>query len=416
MKTIMNNAILILLFISFSRLNSQTLSSITSWAYQLQNINIDEISNSSELDLVVIDYSEDGSEEGKFTWEEIRRIKESDKKVISYLSIGEAESYRYYWNDDWDMNNDGVPDSEAPSWLGNENPDWQGNYKVKFWDTEWQNIIYGYIDKIIEQGFDGIYCDIIDAYYYWSEETGEMPGADTLMMSFIVSLREYVNQKAEGEFYIIPQNGEYIIEEINVTEYYRTHYLNSINAIGVEDVFCYGEEDENNPFNPDTDRIRVLNEYRDWGIAVLAVEYLTDRNLIDQFVEAANQNSFIPYATVRALDYFTGPPTAIDTESVNPVDFTLYQNYPNPFNPLTTIEYELPAEGTVTIKVFDVLGKEISTLVNEIKSSGMHKVTFNAVSGSRQIANGIYVYRIDIKSLNTGYENHSSVKKMLLIK
>jgi cysteinyl-tRNA synthetase len=90
----------------------------------------------------------------------------SRRLVISYVSIGEAEDYRYYWNNDWKNN--------PPSWLEKENSSWAGNYKVRYWDDNWKNIIYGssnaYIDKIIDTGFDGAYLDIIDGFEYFEEE------------------------------------------------------------------------------------------------------------------------------------------------------------------------------------------------------------------------------------------------------
>ena len=410
----MNKLVFILTLLSFTRINSQDLSDIDSWAYQLQNINIDEISNSNEIDLMVIDYSHDGSEEGKLTRSEIDQIKADGKIVVSYISIGEAESYRFYWNNSWDADNDGIPDASAPSWLGNENPDWEGNYKVRFWQSEWQNIIYGYIDEIIEQGFDGIYCDIIDAYYYWAEETSEEPGADSLMMSFIFSLREYINEHTDDIFYIIPQNGEYIIEEANIPDEYRLRYLNTINAIGIEDVFFYGDADENNPFNPDNDRIRVLQDYRTEGIPVFSVEYLTQQSLIDQFVNTANSYGFIPYATVRALDVLAGIPTEVKSEDVNPQDFFLLQNYPNPFNPTTIITYSIPVVGVenfstptanISLIIYDILGQEVATLVNGRQDAGLHKIKFSAEG----LSSGIYYYK-----LTSCY--YSETRKMLFIK
>ena len=83
--------------------------------------------------------------------------------VISYMSIGEAEDYRFYWQTAWN--------STKPEWIEAENPDWEGNYKVRYWETDWQNIIYGntaaYLDKILSSGFDGVYLDIIDAFEYF---------------------------------------------------------------------------------------------------------------------------------------------------------------------------------------------------------------------------------------------------------
>ncbi len=83
--------------------------------------------------------------------------------VICYMSIGEAENYRYYWDNLWSI--------RPPSWLGKENPDWEGNYKVAYWNPDWQKIIYGsnssYLKKILDAGFDGVYLDIIDAFEYF---------------------------------------------------------------------------------------------------------------------------------------------------------------------------------------------------------------------------------------------------------
>ena len=83
--------------------------------------------------------------------------------VICYMSIGEAEEYRYYWNSDWE--------SSPPGWLDDENPNWPGNYKVRYWNDEWKSIIYGssssYTGLILQAGFDGVYLDIIDAFEYY---------------------------------------------------------------------------------------------------------------------------------------------------------------------------------------------------------------------------------------------------------
>lgn len=70
--------------------------------------------------------------------------------------------------------------------------------------------------------------------------------------------------------------------------------------------------------------------------------------------------------------------------------FALYQNYPNPFNPGTTIGYQIPVRSKVTIKIFDVLGKEVTTLVNELKQSGLHEVTFDAA----ELPSGLYLCRM----------------------
>lgn len=88
-----------------------------------------------------------------------------------------------------------------------------------------------------------------------------------------------------------------------------------------------------------------------------------------------------------------------------PSEFVLFQNYPNPFNPTTTINYQLPENGFVTIKIYDMLGKEIATLVNENKSAGYYKVEFNA----SKLTSGVYIYTINAN-------NFIQSKKMLLTK
>jgi len=93
-----------------------------------------------------------------------------------------------------------------------------------------------------------------------------------------------------------------------------------------------------------------------------------------------------------------------------PTDFILFQNYPNPFNPATSISYQLPVSGNVRLKVYDVLGREVATLVDAFQQIGNYKVIFNA----GQFASGVYLYRLSADGNRTG--NYSTVKKMILIK
>jgi hypothetical protein len=87
------------------------------------------------------------------------------------------------------------------------------------------------------------------------------------------------------------------------------------------------------------------------------------------------------------------------------VKFDLAQNYPNPFNPNTTIKYSVPKQSNVIMKIYDALGKEIITLVNENKNEGNYSVEFN----SKNLISGVYFYRLAAGQF-------SQVKKMILIK
>ncbi len=100
------------------------------------------------------------------------------------------------------------------------------------------------------------------------------------------------------------------------------------------------------------------------------------------------------------------PPVGINEEdNTIPDKFVVEQNYPNPFNPSTTISYSLPKEGLVSIKIYNSLGQEVTTLVHGVQRAGIHKVTFNA----SKLSSGVYFYRVMS-------ENFSQVKKMMLMK
>ncbi len=90
---------------------------------------------------------------------------------------------------------------------------------------------------------------------------------------------------------------------------------------------------------------------------------------------------------------------------VLPSETKLFSNYPNPFNPTTTIKYQLKEPGFVTLKVYDILGKEVASLVNENEGAGYYKVNFDA----NNLSSGFYIYRLRVN-------NYVESKKMLLTK
>jgi cysteinyl-tRNA synthetase len=153
--------------------NSSAIESISSVRNFLYLINSEKYKTKADFieavsttwyDLVIMDLFHF---EEAFNPQEIEQLSTkpngNKRLVICYLSIGEAEDYRYYWQPVWK--------ASKPGWLEAENPDWKGNYKVQYWDSSWQQIIYGnsdsYFDKIIDAGFDGAYLDLIDAYEYF---------------------------------------------------------------------------------------------------------------------------------------------------------------------------------------------------------------------------------------------------------
>lgn len=95
----------------------------------------------------------------------------------------------------------------------------------------------------------------------------------------------------------------------------------------------------------------------------------------------------------------------VDEDISLPETFELYQNYPNPFNPITNIQFQIPNSGFVSLKVYDVIGKEVATLVDEYKPAGMHNVQFTM----NNLTSGVYFYQLKAGSF-------TETKKMILIK
>jgi hypothetical protein len=101
----------------------------------------------------------------------------------------------------------------------------------------------------------------------------------------------------------------------------------------------------------------------------------------------------------------SGTFTSVENPNVNVSDYQLYQNYPNPFNPSTKISYNLPVNSSVSIKLFDVIGKQVAEIVSEVQRAGLHSVEFNGVN----LSSGVYYYRIEANDF-------IDTKKMILIK
>ncbi|RME76871.1 MAG: hypothetical protein D6785_13240, partial [Planctomycetota bacterium] len=110
--------------------------------------------------LMILDLS---FQDSFLTSKDLARIRKGRKGrnpiLLCYFSIGEAETYRYYWKKKWFHH--------PPSWLEKENPKWEGNFKVRYWHPQWQQILFQYLKKIIRAGFDGVYLDIVDAFEYF---------------------------------------------------------------------------------------------------------------------------------------------------------------------------------------------------------------------------------------------------------
>ncbi len=287
----------------------------TTWAYQLQGqkgkpINLRALAK-TPYDILVIDYAKDGEPLTKL---EVLRLKarknNAPRIVLAYMSIGEAETYRFYWQKPWKK--------KPPSFLVKENPEWEENYKVRFWDPAWQRIIVGktgknktcgYLDKIINAGFDGVYLDIIDAFEYFGPggEQPIRPKAARDMAKFVISIAQHARKvRGRKDFLIVPQNGANILDEIDDT--LQKRYLGAVDGIGAEDTFFFGEKKEDNELKIQSYTLGFLKAFRNAGKPVLAVEYLKDSNKAKIFSRFARKHKFLPYVGVRALDRLVAQP------------------------------------------------------------------------------------------------------------
>jgi len=261
MKVFLYTAIIIGLFVH-SIFAQVTLSQVRSWGYWLQAPNIEIICN-SPYDLIVIDYSFDGTDLKAFTSEHLEQLHSANKYVLCYFSIGEAESYRFYWKHNWKVGN--------PPFLGKENKDWPGNYKVKYWDNQWwKSALRPYLNRILSVGFDGVYLDIIDAYYYWSQHDYPLQECANQMTDLVGRIRSYVTNRGKSEFTICPQNALGIVWDASKSA--KKNYFKSIDAIGVESLFFnfWSEEDQSY-------RLECLQQFHQVQKKIFNVEYIKEK-------------------------------------------------------------------------------------------------------------------------------------------
>jgi hypothetical protein len=202
-------------------------------------------------------------------------------------------------------------------------------------------------------------------------------------------------------------NNEIWIETIaNITKYVKerqSFYFNIISQNNTEIEIQVGDNVIDEIYDyPLTAHITVPP---DWDFVLLEQGSRTD--VLDSFIMDTStvvMGKVIPDGGNVKISKFI-PNSVTENEYTQPEDFVLFQNYPNPFNPNTGIRYSLGKPQFVSLKVFDILGNEIATLVNEEKRSGSYTVQFNAEG----LSSGIYIYTLQSGS------NFTS-KKMILLK
>lgn len=255
-----------------------------------------------ERDLIVLDAA--FSSDVDWTPADLETIRAGKKgrRVVAYVSIGEAEDYRPYWQKSWDADKDGKPDALAPKFLHTENPDWKGNYRVRYWQPAWQQIMLPAVDKVVAQGFDGIYLDIVDAFefYEYDEKTkdwlDDRPNPETGhtyredMIVWVGAIAKRARDKQPG-FLVIPQNASQLLA--------KAGYRELISAIGVEDLFVAGKKLKTAKQSQYV--ISFLEQLKPHGKPVLVIDYPKSDALHAGAFELATQHGFTLLLTVRQL-------------------------------------------------------------------------------------------------------------------
>ena len=229
--------------------------------------------NESDRQFVVMDYTFDGSsKDGMWQPQEIAAMKKSDnnRRIVAYLSIGEAEDYRPYWKKEWK--------EKRPGFLVSENHEWKGNFRVRYWRKDWQAIVFSYLETIVNQGFDGVYLDIVDGYEFFENGKDNCINPETKqtyrhdMKSFVTDIVKRAKQHS-AKFMVIQQNAQALFED--------SDYMKLLDGIGAEDVFT-------NVKRPQKEReinktLGYLKKAQDKGLTVVLVDYPKDAKL-QQFV------------------------------------------------------------------------------------------------------------------------------------
>ncbi len=257
---------------------------------------------SCDRDLVVLDVAFDA--DGDWTPAEIETIRrgKSGRRVVAYVSIGEAEDYRSYWYKSWDADKDGKPDAAAPKFLHTENPDWKGNYRVRYWQPEWQQLMLPAVDKVVAHGFDGIYLDIVDAFEFyeydeatkdWLDDrpnpaTGQTYRRD--MVAWVTAIAKRARDKHPG-FLVIPQNAAQLLEHAD--------YRELISAIGVEDLFIASKKLRSEKQSRYV--ISFLELLKPTGKPVLVIDYPKSEAIKAGAFELATKHGFALLLTDREL-------------------------------------------------------------------------------------------------------------------
>lgn len=260
--------------------------------------------SSIDFKLAIVDPDSSG-----LTSSQLGNLESSGKSVVGYLSIGEAEDYRSYWQSSWD--------SSKPSWMLDQNPNW-GSYYVKFWDPAWQNIVLSRATEMAKAGYDGIMLDVVDVYgvSQVANADGGFDHARSDMMAFVQKISA-ATKAINPDFKIIQNNALDLLvtDPDNPASATNTAHLSYIDGVLAESTFY---NSDNSPTSWGQWNEQYLLHAVDAGKTVLAIDYPSSASAQNAFIDKAIADGFVPYVATQSLD-----------GNINPINYQIPSELPS---------------------------------------------------------------------------------------
>ena len=237
-------------------------SSMLAFLYQLQGMNYQKLST-TDFKVAVIDNESSG-----LSKTQLSSLQTAGKTVMAYLSVGEAENYRSYWKADWN--------NSKPDFVLEQNENWAGNFRVKFWDKTWQDIVISRAVELAKAGYNGITLDVVDVYNAKSVAASYQGSSDVRseMMQFVGAISDAV--KAINPNFKVMQNNAIdllTVDASNPNSATNTAYLSKIDAVNAESAF-YGHD--NLPVSWGKWDQQYLSHAVNVGKTVFSIDYATN--------------------------------------------------------------------------------------------------------------------------------------------
>ena len=271
----------------------EALKGVVRWGCQYQKVDLGAIARSG-LDLIVLDPSLDDARMRFLSQAECKLLKKKSnggrRLVIAYLSVGEVDTKRWHWPTEWRR--------KAPDWVGPENASWPGSRSVKYWNAEWQSLVWNgdhsILSRILDIGFDGVFLDRMDAYGDWGSSAEAMEA----MADLVIALGEKARAQ-NPEFILMMQNAEALLP--------HEHLVAAIDAHSKESLLT-GLSGPNS-LNREQDvewSLGYLRPLQDTGVPTFDTEYLPDESVRPSLKARLAELAFVPFFAEPSLSSLPG--------------------------------------------------------------------------------------------------------------